>query len=363
MSNIVVLGAQWGDEGKGKVVDVLSLHADIVIRFQGGPNAGHTIIRNGKKYVLHLLPSGILNPTCVNIIGNGCVIDPDRLIYEITELEAQGFNISRENLIISPNAHVITEQHISEDCRNLGHLGTTKRGIGPCYRDKIARTGIRLVDYLTTGGDRLYEHVCDYLDFLHNSITLEKNILYEGAQGAMLDIDHGDYPFVTSSNTTIGGALTGTGVYADFRKRIGIVKAYCTRVGTGPFPTELKDETGDKLREIGKEYGATTGRPRRCGWLDLDLLLRAKKINGFNSIALMKMDVLSEFATIPVWMNGEYHNMPGWMRDISSACRFSELPKEAQAYVEMIERHIGAPVDIISVGPDTASTIVRRPLW
>ncbi|HAW07589.1 MAG TPA: adenylosuccinate synthase, partial [Bacteroidetes bacterium] len=345
----VILGTQWGDEGKGKIVDLLSDKYDIVARYQGGANAGHTVVINGKKFILHLIPSGILHPNTVCIIGNGTVIDPDALISEINTLEQEGIKV-RDRLLISHKAHLIMPYHklldtISESTLSQKAIGTTGRGIGPAYIDKFTRVGIRIVDLLNldtfteklrfnineknnllrklyqTNELNIDEIIHKYLEFdkiidpyikdtttyLNQAIADGKSILAEGAQGAMLDVDHGTYPFVTSSNPTVGGACTGLGIPpTSINRIIGVVKAYSTRVGNGPFPTEQFDENGEQLRKIGDEFGSTTGRPRRCGWLDLFALKYSAMINGFKEIALTKIDVLENFETIKVCTGYNY---------------------------------------------------------
>ncbi|HNY13482.1 MAG TPA: adenylosuccinate synthase [Candidatus Wallbacteria bacterium] len=405
MSNAIVIGAQWGDEGKGKAVDIMAPGADYVVRYQGGPNAGHTLVNEGKKIVLHLLPSGIITAGCVNVIGNGCVIDPVKLWAEIENLDMPGADISPESLIISPAAHVITTAHIYADRHEGAAIGTTGRGIGPCYRAKTDRCGIRM-ESLADGtfkdkyesavklfcesnnlgkkdvkklldetkdalkyAQRLRKFIKDPSDMIFEASKKKKNILFEGAQGTFLDIDHGTYPFVTSSSTTIGGALTGSGVFLEFSKRIAIVKAYTTRVGNGPFPTELENETGERLRACGSEYGSTTGRPRRCGWLDIPLLKKAFVINGFNYIVLTKLDCLSGFEKIKVAVGRDKKGMPvyetldGWMSDIAGMKKVSDLPLKCRKYIKYIEDQLGTSVGIISTGPDRKDTIVVEKTW
>jgi adenylosuccinate synthase len=406
MSNYIILGAQWGDEGKGKIVDMLSSRMDVVVRFHGGANAGHTLVVNGDKTVLHLVPSGIMSKNCMNIIGNGCAVDPCLLAGEIETIRKAGVEINAGNFMISRNAHIVTPVHKFIDRISGGMIGTTGRGIGPCYADKASRTGIRMEEI--AGGNlkeryrelferheytinssaianefsfeisfekferdagTLREYVKDAGETIYSASRAGKNILFEGAQGAFLDIDSGTYPFVTSSNTTIGGAYTGSGVYLDFGKRIAIVKAYATRVGNGPFPTESNDETGAWLREAGHEYGATTGRPRRCGWIDLKMLKRSFIMNGFNYIALTKIDCLGIFDKIcaAVDYDGEglprYMEFEGWKTDISGVTKFEELPANCRKYIEFIEKYMGVPVGLVSVGPDRNQTIIKEPLW
>lgn len=423
MSATIVVGAQWGDEGKGKIVDLLSEKADIVARYQGGANAGHTIVINGKKYVLHLIPSGILQEGVQCVIGNGVVIDPVALLEEIRMLEENGITISGR-LFISHKAHLIMPYHkmldIAREKQSSAAIGTTGRGIGPAYIDKANRVGIRIVDLLDRAVfeeklranieeknvvlKKIYDAeelhiediVAEYLSFdvkidpyitdttifLNQALAEGKSVLMEGAQGALLDLDHGTYPFVTSSNPTSGGACTGLGVPpTSVAKVIGVVKAYSTRVGNGPFPTELHDEVGAMLGVQGHEFGATTGRPRRCGWLDLVALKYSVMINGISEIALTKMDVLNSLETIQFCTgytyNGkrlksfpadcarldnvvpEYESVPGWQCSLAGITSFSDLPKEAQHYIQTIEDYVGARVSIVSVSPDREDTILR----
>lgn len=422
MSALVLVGAQWGDEGKGKVVDFLSEHADMVVRYQGGANAGHTVVVDGKEYRLHLIPSGILSgKTCV--IGNGVVVDPAQLLHEMDRLAAAGFDVAR--IFVSDAAHVIMPYHklldaLEEDRRGDRRLGTTRRGIGPAYRDKFARAGIRVCDLLDEGvfraklrhhldqvnsllellhqrdplpfdqmlesyleyGARLRPHVADTSLLVNRALDAGQKVLFEGAQGTLLDIDHGTYPYVTSSHPTAGGACIGAGVGPTRIDRVmGVVKAYVTRVGDGPFPTEETGEAGAWLRERGREYGTTTGRPRRCGWLDLVSLRYAVRVSGMDSLALTKLDTLTGLDAIrvcvayeldgvrtPEWPRSAealarcrpvYQTLPGWHADISAARRLDDLPAEARAYVEMIEREVGVPLALVSVGPDREQTILR----
>jgi adenylosuccinate synthase len=405
MANYIVMGAQWGDEGKGKIVDYLADDINLVIRFQGGANAGHTIVRDGTEFILHLIPGGIITGKCKNIIGNGCVVDLELLIEEMETLGKMGISITPKNFFISEQAHIVTPVHKYIDKVLNEHIGTTGRGIGPCYVDKIQRTGIRIENLFDnsirqrfieqfefakkfTADNRIEDYINknDYLEklkyiqtklrpFVSDSVEIisaaikrGENILYEGAQGTMLDIDHGTYPFVTSSNTTIGGAYTGGGVFLEFDKRIGIVKAYTTRVGEGPFPTELKNEIGERLRENGHEYGATTGRPRRGGWLDLHLLKRSFIINGFNYIVLTKLDCLTGFEKIKaaVKYNGKnepvYREFPGWTEDIVGITRYDELPENCRKYIEFLEEYVKTPIGLISTGSDRKQVIFRERL-
>ena len=423
MPTTVLIGAQWGDEGKGKVTDHLSETADVVVRYQGGNNAGHTIIVDGERFALTLIPSGVLYPQVTPVIGNGCVIDPSVLVEEMAELDSRGIDPTR--LRISANAHVIMPYHRKLDAvmeRFLGQqqIGTTKRGIGPAYMDKFSRHGIRvqdlfdpkifrqklevalkdknkvltkvynslpmelepIVDEYLRHADSLKDYVADTSLLLWEAQQAGKNIIFEGAQGTLLDIDHGTYPFVTSSNPTAGGATTGSGIGPTTINRIiGVAKAYITRVGTGPFPTELHDETGSRMVELGGEFGTVTGRRRRCGWLDLVALRYAVRVNGLTELAMTKLDILSHFETLRVGVAynslGErfdefprqqrilyncapvYEELPGWNIDISGVRKFSDLPKEAQHYIEYVEEAIGIPVSMIGVGPARDATVMR----
>ena len=422
MSVTVLVGSQWGDEGKGKVVDILSEEYKIVARYQGGANAGHTIRIGEKEFILHLIPSGILREDVTCVIGNGVVLDPEALINEMEFLRSQNINIE-ERLYISHNAHLIMPYHklldsIKEEGENK--IGTTGKGIGPCYNDKYARRGIRIVDLLNKDelikkiklnlkeknallknvyhreeldADKIIEeylrfdelidpYVKDTALFLNKAADAGENILFEGAQGALLDVDFGTYPYVTSSNPTAGGASTGTGLPpTKIDKIFGIVKAYTTRVGLGPFPTELNDEVGERLRKIGAEYGATTGRPRRCGWFDAFLVKYSQTINGITQAALTKLDVLSEFDEIKVCvgyeLNGKrlnsfpsdvarleqvtpiYETLKGWGRDISDVKEYDALPSETKDYIEFLEKQTGIYFSIISVGAKRSQTIFR----
>lgn len=423
MSVTVVVGAQWGDEGKGKIVDVLSADTHIVARYQGGANAGHTLVHNGKKTVLHLIPSGILREGVQCVIGNGVVIDPVALREEITMLENSGVDV-RGRLFISDKAHVIMPYHkMLDQAREqamANAIGTTGRGIGPSYIDKYSRSGIRIVDLLhrtsfeqklranleekNTLLERIYgvaqmdvnkmvdefmefdsyidSFVTDTSHFLSQALVSGKRILAEGAQGALLDVDHGTYPFVTSSNPTSGGACTGLGISPMSIKRIvGLVKAYSTRVGNGPLPTELHNEDGEKLRSIGSEFGATTGRPRRCGWLDLVALKYSVMVNGITDIALTKMDVLNTFETIKVCtsysigtkepksfpssieqleqVTTHYTELKGWQCSLDGISTYDALPEAAREYVQFIENYCRVRVSIVSTSPERDGTIVR----
>ena len=388
----VIVGAQWGDEGKGKVVDILSEHLDIVVRCQGGNNAGHTIVVNGKKLITHLIPSGILHPQCICVIASGVVIDLKVLAEEIEALEKLGIDVI-SRLKISDRCHIILPSHIERDTQGEQEkgdkkIGTTNRGIGPCYQDKIGRIGHRIgncKDVLKGEYIKAYEKIVpcitDTVDFLHTALEQGRNMLFEGAQGAMLDIDHGTYPYVTSSNTTSAGVCTGAGVPPHVIERVtGIVKAYCTRVGAGPFPTELTTDLGETIRQKGHEFGSTTGRPRRCGWIDLVALKHAVRLNGITDIALMKLDVLDELeeikictgymykgkkyeyipADIQILENIEpiYESVPGWQTSTLDSRSLNDLPEEARRYIEKIEEYTGIPYSMISVGPERHQTIL-----
>lgn len=417
----VLLGLQWGDEGKGKVVDVLTPRYDIIARFQGGPNAGHTLEFDGKKFVLHTIPSGIFHDHTINVIGNGVVIDPVVLKKEIEALIAEGVNIQR-NLLISKKAHIILPTHrlldaASEKAKGNDKIGSTLKGIGPTYMDKTGRNGIRVGDLVSPDFESRYEKLVNkhkqllaHHDFEYDLATFEKDfrdgielirslqlidsehylnealkagkkILAEGAQGTLLDIDFGTYPFVTSSNTIAAGACTGLGIAPNNIGDVyGIFKAYCTRVGGGPFPTELNDETGELLRKKGNEFGATTGRPRRCGWIDLPALKYAIAINGVTKLIMMKADVLSGFEEIKVCeayntdegvvdhvpfeygsehIKPIYEGKPGWNQDISQTSSWDELPATVHDYVDFLERNLDCPLSIVSLGPDRTQTVVR----
>jgi len=426
MPAIVLLGAQWGDEGKGKATDILGDKVKYVVRYQGGNNAGHTVVIGDQKYALHLLPSGILTPTCIPVIGNGVVIDPAVLLEEIRGLNERGVNTS--NLKISTNAHLITPYHrtidkVSERFLGKAKIGTTGRGIGPAYADKINRIGIRVQDLFDTSilrqkiegalrdknqvlikvfnrkGIEIDDVLREYLDYaeilrpyvtdtsllLNQALDEGETVLLEGSQGTLLDVDHGTYPFVTSSNPTAGGASTGSGIGPTRISRvIGIVKAYTTRVGSGPFPTELFDEDGEKLRSVGGEFGTTTGRSRRTGWYDAPIARFAVRINGLTDFFLTKLDVLTGWEKIPVCVAYEidgkrveevpasqsdfhhakpiYEYLPGWSEDISNARKISDLPTNAQKYVKFLEEISGAPISAIGVGPGRDETIVVRDL-
>jgi len=424
MGNVIILGSQWGDEGKGKIVDLFSDRFDIVARYQGGHNAGHTVFVGDKKFVLKLIPSGILRPGKQAVIGNGLVIDPEALLSEIDSLEAAGVPVTG-NLFISNRAHVLFPVHrmmekMSEGRPGRVSIGTTSRGIGPCYEDKTGRRGIRVADLLDReffraqydsvmeekvtiakalgiyqemdlGGirdqyerfaERIRPLVRDTAWLLNQAIGAGKRVLFEGAQGTMLDIDHGTYPFVTSSSASAGGACTGTGVAPTrIGGVIGVSKAYITRVGGGPFPTEALDGAGEQIRARGKEFGAVTGRPRRCGWFDAPLLRYTAAINGFDSIVVTKLDVLDEFETIPVcvgYRSGTrdvtgmpptvaeiaalepvYECLPGWRSSTFGMASYDELPLKAREYLAFLESRTGVEVGCISTGPERSQTIVR----
>lgn len=423
--NVVVIGTQWGDEGKGKVVDLLTEQVSTVVRFQGGHNAGHTLVIDGKKTVLHLIPSGILRDNVSCLIGNGVVLSPEALLQEITKLEAQGVPV-RERLRLSPACTLILPYHVAldlarEESLGSGKIGTTGRGIGPAYEDKVARRGLRLGDLLNKDRfatklkdilnyhnfmltefykvdavdyDQIYEQaiawgeqlrplVADVVDVLHTARARGENIMYEGAQGSLLDIDHGTYPFVTSSNTTAGGTATGSGVgplHLDYV--LGITKAYTTRVGSGPFPTELSCEVGKHLGKKGHEFGATTGRERRTGWFDAVAVRYAVRINSISGLCLTKLDVLDGLETIKICVGYEdaegrpvsipfdaegwasvkpvYEELPGWQQSTVGVTSLDGLPENARTYIKRLEELTEVPVDIISTGPDRVETIVLR---
>ncbi|MBI2988067.1 MAG: adenylosuccinate synthase [Deltaproteobacteria bacterium] len=426
MANVAVIGAQWGDEGKGKIVDLFTQDADIVVRFQGGNNAGHTLVVGGEKTVLHLIPSGALHPGKLCVIGNGVVVDPQVLLEEIAGLKKRGYLLDDSSLRISDRAHVIMPYHKSIDqarerLRGKGKIGTTGRGIGPAYEDKVARTGIRFIDLLeeqtfreklrhnieekniylkailkekTLSFNEIHDTYCGYRErlkrhvtntglLLDNNIKAGKKVLFEGAQGTLLDVDHGTYPYVTSSNTVIGGLCSGAGVGAkSIHHIIGISKAYTTRVGSGPFPTELKGAEGEKLKEEGSEFGATTGRPRRCGWLDAVGVRHAIRISGITGIALTKLDVLTGFKKIGICVAYRYdgktyeefpsslrvlehaepvwEEMDGWDTPITGTKRLSDLPDNAQRYVRRLEEIIATELILVSVGPGREQTVMLK---
>ncbi len=425
----VLLGLQWGDEGKGKVVDVLTPQYDIIARFQGGPNAGHTIEFDNKKFVLHTIPSGIFNEGTINVIGNGVIIDPFILKKEITTLEDSNINI-RKKLLVSRKAHLILPTHrlldsVYETAKGKDKIGSTLKGIGPCYTDKISRNGIRVgniesdkfIEIYNKSRERhlkiIEQYNPDYKEikidgkdfleyekswhealkvlnslkkvdseyYLNQQMEAGKKILAEGAQGTLLDIDFGSYPFVTSSNTTTAGVCIGLGIAPkNIGNVYGIFKAYCTRVGSGPFPTELFDEDGDNLRKVGNEFGSTTGRPRRCGWLDIPALKYAIMLNGVTELMMMKSDVMNQFKKIKVansyMYKGEetselpfddgnnvttpvYETIPGWGSDLTIASNYYDLPCDLKNYVKYIEDKVGVPIKLVSYGPDRSETIIR----
>lgn len=424
MAGYVVVGTQWGDEGKGKIIDVLGDRADYVVRFQGGNNAGHTVVVNGEKFILHLLPSGMLHGQGKCIIGPGVVVDPKVLLKELDTLEAKGAKI--DHLYISDRAHLIMPYHIQldilkEEKSGDNKIGTTKRGIGPCYSDKFSRVGIRAVELLdmelfakklklnleeknelftkiynapTMDFDEIFNEYKGYAERLKNRIidatpeinkALDENkmVLFEGAQAMMLDINYGTYPYVTSSSPTSGGVTTGVGVSPrKIDKVIGVMKAYTTRVGEGPFVTELNDKTGEKMREIGGEYGATTGRPRRCGWLDLVVGKYAVDINGLTDVVMTKIDVLTGFETLKICTGYEidgkiynsvpamteklynakpiYEELKGWTEDITAIREYDKLPENCKKYLKRVEEILGCPITMVSVGPDRSQNIFLR---
>jgi adenylosuccinate synthase len=425
VANIVIVGTQWGDEGKGKIVDLLSEFADIVVRFQGGNNAGHTIVVDGEQFISHLVPSGILQKkTC--LIGNGMVVDPAVLVEELDNLESRGIDVGSDNLKISEKAHIIMPYHKQIDLarekkKGDKKIGTTGRGIGPCYEDKACRRGIRFVELIDFEGftekirtvmeeknfylkhylssetidpesiidqykgyaERLAPHVVNISVVMNQAIKANKQILFEGAQGTHLDIDHGTYPYVTSSNTISGNACCGSGIGPkEITGVVGIVKAYTTRVGEGPFPTELFDEIGDAIQVKGAEFGATTGRKRRCGWLDSVLLRNSARLNGLTGLAITKLDVLGELESLKICTAYEYNGeiihdfpasikilkackpvletLPGWSEDISDVRTIDTLPQNAKNYLSRIEELTETPINIISVGPGRDETIIVK---
>jgi adenylosuccinate synthase len=423
--NVVVVGAQWGDEGKGKIVDLFTEFADVVVRYQGGPNAGHTLVVGGEKTVLHHIPSGVLHHGKRCVIGNGVVVDPETLLGEVDLLKSKGFLADDAQLVLSENAHLILPYHkrldvLREKARGGRALGTTGRGIGPAYEDKAARRGIRVRDLvkpelfarllrervaetnpllLALGGDaftaeeiarvmaplaeRLKRHAADASKLLHREIERGRSLLFEGAQGTLLDVDHGTYPYVTSSNTVAAFAAVGAGIGpTQIHHVVGISKAYTTRVGAGPFPTELSDALGEKLREAGAEFGATTGRPRRTGWLDAPALRHAARVNGFDGLALTKLDILTGIdtlrictsyrdgdATLDEWPSDPevlervtpvYEDHPGWKEPLGDLREYEALPRNAQRYIERIEQVTDCEVIAVSVGAERGATIVRK---
>jgi len=430
MSTLVVVGSQWGDEGKGKITDLLSEEADIIVRYQGGCNAGHTVVKGDKQFIFHLIPSGILHKGVKCLIGNGVVIDPGSLLEEIKELKNKGIEI-KGKLFIDFKAHVVFPYHkildeIKEEKRGKNKIGTTGKGIGPAYLDKVARTGLRMIDMIDGKsllkkieinliekndifkklygfkmsnqekkdilekyieyGQLLKKYVIDVSLYLNQAINEDKKILFEGAQGTLLDIDHGTFPYVTSSNPVAGGACIGTGVGPTKIDRVmGITKAYTTRVGRGPFPTEMKGELQESTRRKGGEFGATTGRPRRCGWFDAVLVNYAVRINGMDTMVLTKIDILSDFDKVKICTsykyNGEtikefpvnleilencipiYEEMEGWKGDISQITKFEDLPQQLKDYIKRIEELVKTKVVIVSVGPKRSQTIIREKVF
>jgi adenylosuccinate synthase len=424
MANLVVVGAQWGDEGKGKIVDLLTAHFDVVARYQGGHNAGHTVIISGKKYVLHLIPSGILHPDKVCVIGNGVVIDLSALKREIEELRDAGIDC-KGRLMVSHRAHVVLEYHrlvetAAEERRGENRIGTTQRGIGPAYEDKMGRRGLRISDLLDRStlrrvleenlrekrrslpaakealdldtihaetqalGEELSEYFVDSAEYLNRVMDQGKRVLFEGAQGTLLDVDHGTYPFVTASSATAGGACTGTGVGPTrIDGVVGIVKAYTTRVGEGPFPTELKDDTGEGIRQRGQEFGASTGRPRRCGWFDAVVVHYARLINNLDTLVITKLDVLDPLAEIKICKGyryktsllesfppeidvlsecrPEYVTVRGWNTKTAGIQDFDDLPSLAKDYLKRISDLVRAEISVVSTGPDRTETIITSP--
>ncbi|MEN0065535.1 MAG: adenylosuccinate synthase [Myxococcota bacterium] len=424
MPNIVVVGTQWGDEGKGKVVDVLSRHVEAVVRFQGGNNAGHTLVVDGEKIVLHLLPSGVLREGCTCVIGNGVVVDLNVLAEEMAQLAARGRTLGPDDLVISPHAHVIMPYHLALDRlreASLGdkRIGTTCRGIGPCYEDKVARRGITMSHLLHPqqfaerlrpileaknreivewyGGEALdfdavvsralaaFEavsgHIRDSTTVLHRVMRRGGHVLFEGAQGTFLDVDHGTYPHVTSSNTVAGAACAGSGVGPTvIDEVVGVTKAYTTRVGSGVLPSEAEPEAAAHLQKVGHEFGATTGRPRRCGWFDAALVRQAVRLNGVTRLALTKLDTLAGLDEIPVCVGYEgvddedfptsletarpqMEHLPGWSEALDNVRTVADLPASARQYVEAIEQWVGVPVELVSVGPARKATIRRGDLF
>jgi adenylosuccinate synthase len=418
MSASLVVGAQWGDEGKAKIIDYLSEKIDIIVRYQGGANAGHTVCVDNRKFVFHLIPSGILYPEAICVLGNGVVIDPDAFLSELQSLEREGIE-ARRRILISDGSHIVLPYHrlvdeAREKAAGGNKIGTTKRGIGFCYADKVARVGLRIGDLYSGLEERLeyivrlknhelvnlyglppvsYESLLSDLKefagqirpmvtntvlYLNDALKSGKTVLLEGAQGTALDIDFGTYPFVTSSNTTTGGAIAGSGIsFQHLSEVYGIAKAYLTRVGEGPFPTELHGDEGERLRQHGREYGATTGRPRRCGWFDAELIRHSARVNGLTGLVLTKVDVLSIYDRIPVavaYRRGSemlpgfptlglesvepvYEYLPGWNTDISNARSFDDLPPNCQSYIRRLEELTGVPIRFVSVGPNREQTI------
>ncbi len=428
MSSVVVVGTQWGDEGKGKITDFLSENAEVIARYQGGDNAGHTIQFNGVTYKLHLIPSGIFSSEKISVIGNGVVLNPKSLITELEYLQER--NVTTDNLRISDRAHVILPYHIrldqlQEEAKGDNKIGTTNKGIGPCYMDKAARVGIRVADLLDREvfaerlkinlaeknrlftkmydaepiefddifeeyyeyGQQIKKYVCDTSVILNDALDQGKRVLFEGAQGVMLDIDQGTYPFVTSSNPVAGGVTIGSGVGpSKINKVVGVCKAYTSRVGDGPFPTELFDEIGSRIREVGREYGTTTGRPRRVGWFDSVVMRHSKRVSGITNLSLNSIDVLTGLETIKICVayrkpNGEeishypaslvelgqcepvYEELPGWTEDITGCRSLEELPENARNYVRRISELVGVRISTFSVGPDREQTNILESVW
>ena len=428
MSSVVVVGTQWGDEGKGKITDFLSENAEVIARYQGGDNAGHTIQFNGVTYKLHLIPSGIFSPEKISVIGNGVVLNPKSLITELAYLHER--NVTTDNLRISDRAHVILPYHIrldqlQEEAKGDNKIGTTNKGIGPCYMDKAARVGIRVADLLDRDvfaerlkinlaeknrlftkmydsepiefddifeeyyeyGQQMKQYVCDTSVILNDALDQGKRVLFEGAQGVMLDIDQGTYPFVTSSNPVAGGVTIGSGVGpSKINKVVGVCKAYTSRGGDGPFPTELFDEIGSRIREIGREYGTTTGRPRRVGWFDSVVMRHSKRVSGITNLSLNSIDVLTGLETIKICVayrkpNGEeishypaslvelgqckpvYEELPGWSENITGCRSLEELPENARNYVRRISELVGVRISTFSVGPDREQTNILESVW
>lgn len=423
MSVTALVGAQWGDEGKGKTIDILASQADMVVRAQGGSNAGHTVVADGITHKLRLIPSGILYPNTVCVVGNGTVIAPPVILKEMAQLKENGVGL--KNLKIDARAHVILPYHIaidtlSEKMRGAGDIGTTKNGIGPCYMDKAERSGIRIIDLITPevfkeklfknvenknkllkyvyGGEEMdaqaiYDEYCGYAEqlkpfvtdtsvLIYDAIKAGKNVLFEGAQGTLLDIDVGTYPFVTSSHPTAGGFCEGSGVGPTLIDNcLGVAKSYITRVGKGPFPTELNDEIGDRIRNVGGEFGTVTGRPRRTGWFDAVIIRYAVRVNGLTSLAINKLDTLSGIETLKICVaykkNGEilkdfpvdisllegcepvYEELPGWTEDLSKCHSFDELPENAKNYIRFIEKQADCHVSMVGVGPDRTQNLMR----
>lgn len=427
MSSVVVVGTQWGDEGKGKIVDYLAEKANVIVRYQGGNNAGHTVVTGGVEYKLHLIPSGILHGDKICIIGNGVVIDPAVLIQELDLLEAHG--ISTAGLRISPRAHLILPYHqrldeLEEERRGAGRIGTTRRGVGPAYMDKAARTGLRIIDLVESDvfpgllernlkeknfllkniygtepldgekiladfrryAERLKEYVADTSLIINKAIVSREKVLFEGAQGTLLDLDHGTYPFVTSSHPIAGGACIGAGVGPTRINRVlGVVKAYTSRVGDGPFPTELEGEVGQWIRDKGHEYGTTTGRPRRCGWLDTVMVRYAAQVSGLDGLAVTRLDILTGLPRIKVARSYRYQGreltdfpysqkvlresepvyeeFEGWDQDLSHLTRYEDLPAPARAYLERLSQLAGVPLSLVSVGRERGETIEMTPAF